>query len=196
LQRVHAKIETKQLDDLIVAEIKRSKGTSGQGACQDLVDAGVALQVPKGAGTYQALASVFAASGNTVSFRSLLDELDSEAAKGPSGLAVGEPLALALIESAKTARDAKLVSRIISVHRLACAGACGARVLSSACSALVSCDRCDAACNFYETEMAPKSIWPDASLTASLLKCDAACNFYETEMAPNLLNAYLIMLGK
>lgn len=186
LQRVQAKIETKQLDDLILAEIKRSKGTKGSGVCQDLVDAGVALQVPKGAGTYQALASVFATAGNAIGFRSLLDDLEAEAARGPSGLAVGEPLALALIEAAKTIHDSQLLPRIVHLHRQACAGACGARVLSSACSAFVSCDRCDAACDFYETEMAPKSIWPDASLTSALLKSAAQAG--RSDLAERLSN--------
>jgi Fe-S oxidoreductase len=114
----------------------------------------------------------------------LLDDLDAEAAKGPSGLAVGEPLALALIEASKTIHDSGLVSRVVNLHRQACAGACGARVLSSACSAIVACDRCDAACDFYETEMAAKRIWPDASLTSSLLKCAAQAG--RSELAERL----------
>jgi len=62
------------------------------------------------------------------------------------------------------------VPRIIELHRLACAGAPGARVLSAACSTLIVCGNGEAACDFYEKEMAQKGIWPDASLAAPLLK--------------------------
>jgi pentatricopeptide repeat protein len=182
LQRVHAKLETKQLDDLILAEVKHSK----DGAFQDLVDAGIALGVPKGKGTYQALASAYVASGNFSRFRSLFDDLDAEAAKGPSGLAVGEPLALALLESVKTSRDGRLVSRVIHLHRLACAGACGARVLSAGCATLVACDHFEAACDFYQTEMVPKGFNPDASLTKALLK--SAAQIGRADLAEGLSN--------
>jgi pentatricopeptide repeat protein len=170
LQRTRAKLETKQLDDLLLAEVKRSKGKA---SCQDLVDVGIALNIPKGAGTYQALASAFASSGDSASLRSLFDELDGEVGKGSSGLAVGEPLALALLEAAKTLHDGHLINRVVALHRLACAGAPGARVLSCACAALISFDRCEVACDFYETEMASKGVWPDASLTGPLLKAAA-----------------------
>jgi pentatricopeptide repeat protein len=169
-QRLRAKLETKQLDDIILAEAKRSKGKA---ACQDLVNIGIALAVPKGAGTYQALASTYASSGDSAALRSMFDELDAEVGKGSSGLAVGEPLALALLDAAKTLHDSSLVSRVVALHRLACAGAPGARVLSCACAALVSFDRCEVACDFYETEMASKGVWPDASLTGPLLKAAA-----------------------
>jgi pentatricopeptide repeat protein len=170
LQRVHAKLDTKQFDNLLLAEIKRSKG---QGAYQELVEAGSVLQVLKSSSTYQALSSAYSASNNSLGLRNLFDELDAEAAKGPSGITVGEPLALTLVEAAKSFRDNKLVSRAVELYRLACVGAPGARVLSSACAALVALERHDAACDFYESEMIPRGIHPDAALTGALLKAAA-----------------------
>mmetsp|Transcript_71061 Transcript_71061/g.111239 ORF Transcript_71061/g.111239 Transcript_71061/m.111239 type:complete len:1078 (-) Transcript_71061:92-3325(-) len=170
LQRVNAKLDTKQFDNLILGEIKRTKE---QGLYQEIVEAGNVLQVPKASSTYQALASAFSVSNNSLGLRTLFDELETEAAKGPSGIAVGEPLALSLVEAAKGLHDAQLVSRAVELHRLACVGAPGARVLSSACAALVALERHDVGCDFYESEMAPRGIWPDAALTAALLKAAA-----------------------
>jgi len=170
LQRVRARLDQKHLDELIVAASKNGAGASG---CRELVEAGSMLQVQKGSGAYQAIASALAAASDGAGVRGLLSELEAETSRGPSSLTVGEPLALALLEAVKSVKDADLVTRALELHRAACAGAPGAKVFSAVCSAFIACDRSEAACDFYEREMAPKGIWPDSSLTHSLLKAAA-----------------------
>lgn len=169
LQRVRARLETRYLDELALMEGKRC----GYAICKQLLEAGTALGVAWGPGSYLALANALARDADGLGLRSLVHDLEVERKKGPSGIAVGEPLAFALLEACKAVRGGDLAVRIAELHRAACAGAPGAKVLAAACSALVSCDRGTAACDFYEREMAPKGIWPDAQLTTSLLKAAA-----------------------
>jgi len=167
LQRICARVETKQFEELIRSESKRAGGST---ACRELIAAGTALNVPKGPVAYQALAHALASAGQTLELRALVDDLEAE---GSSGLTVSEPLALTLLAASQSIRDADLAARVVALHRLACAGAPGVRVLSAACSTLVACDRYEAACDFYESEMKQKNMWPDATLMNSLLKVAA-----------------------
>jgi len=170
LQRICARVETKHFEELLRTECKRAGGAT---VCRELMDAGIALNVPKGPGAYQSLAYAFASAGKTMELRALVDELETEGPRGTLGLTVSEPLALALFAASKSIRDGELAARVFQLHRLACAGAPGARVLSAACSTLVACDCCEAACEFYEKEMKQKNIWPDATLMNSLVKVAA-----------------------
>merc|ERR1719310_669999 len=117
LQRIKVSLEQKHFDELVRTESKRSGGAA---ACRALIEAGVALNVPKGPAAYQALANALASGGQAVELRSLIDELEAE---GPRGLSCSEPLALALLAAAKTVRDGDLVVRATDLHRVACAGA-------------------------------------------------------------------------
>jgi len=176
LQRIRARLETKHLEELLRTE---SKGTGGATVCRDLIEAGLALNVPKGPTAYQALAHALASAGQAVELRALVDDLEAEGLRGPS-VPVGEPLALALLSASKTIRDGDLVARVVELHRRACAGAPGARVLSAACSTLIACDRCEAACDFYEHEMKQKNIWPENLLFMnSLVKVAGAVGRHE-----------------
>mmetsp|Transcript_102229 Transcript_102229/g.284765 ORF Transcript_102229/g.284765 Transcript_102229/m.284765 type:complete len:1078 (+) Transcript_102229:112-3345(+) len=169
LQRIHARLETKHLDELIVAESRRH----GPMACMDLLDAGQALRVEKGPGAYQALAGAQAQTADGSGLCALVEDLEAEAKRGHSGVAVGEPLALALLEACKAVRNPDLAPRVVALHLAACAGAPGSRVYAAACGTLVACERFQEACDFYDREMAPKGVWPDAALTSSLLKAAA-----------------------
>jgi len=176
LKRIRVRVEAKHFDELVVAQSKRSGGVM---ACRELIDAGVTLNLPKAPSAYQALASALAASGQVAELKSLLEELEGEV--GPAGIAVSEPLAMSLLAAAKTVRDSDMVARIVELHRLACAGAPGARVLSAACLTLIACEQGEAACDFYEEEIDARNIKPDATLTTTLLSVAAKLGRQELE---------------
>merc|ERR1719502_1633127 len=115
LQRIRARVETKQLEELIRAEAKRS-GAAAAGTCRDLIDAGVSLNVPKGAVAFQALAQAHAAAGEAEEVRALVEELETMGG-GPLGLSVTEPLALSLVAAAKVIHDADVALRVLELHR-------------------------------------------------------------------------------
>mmetsp|Transcript_29064 Transcript_29064/g.92682 ORF Transcript_29064/g.92682 Transcript_29064/m.92682 type:complete len:1084 (+) Transcript_29064:133-3384(+) len=169
LQRVRARLETRHLDELVAAETRRHDPM----ACLELLDAGAALHVQRGQGAYQALAGALAHTLDGPGLCTLVEELEAEARRGHTGTTVGEPLALTLLEACKTIRNGDLPPRIIALHQAACAGAPGSRVLAATCSVLMACEHNAEACEFYEREMAPKGIWPDAALTSALLKAAA-----------------------
>jgi len=184
LRRVHARIESRQLDDLLAAEGRR-QGTHHSAVCKDLLEAASELQVEKGAGAYEALAReiVRAESDDPASdLLALLEELDVKSAKG--GVVVGEPLALALFEACQAARDINLVQRTLKLHTTACAGAPGPRALGGVCSAFLGCGQPDLACDFYEKHMAPQKICPDAILVGLLAK--AAVQSARPQLAESL----------
>merc|ERR1719443_602477 len=52
LQRVHARMEAKQFEELLVTASKR---TGGFTACRDLIEVGTSLKVPKKPSVYQTL---------------------------------------------------------------------------------------------------------------------------------------------
>jgi hypothetical protein len=123
LQRIQARLEAKHLDDLVVAESKRPGGAT---TCRELINAGITLNTRAGPHSYQALVSALASSGQTLELRELIDELEAEGSHGPSGLAVSEPFATALLAAAKTLLEYDLVPLIVELHRVASAGAPGA----------------------------------------------------------------------
>jgi len=183
LKRVCARLESRQLDELLAAEGRRQGANSD--VYKELLDVATELQVEKGAGAYEAHARGLAKSGSddcTAGLLTLLDELDVVSAKG--GVFVGEPLALALFDACKAACDSKLVHRTLQLHSSACAGASGPLAIGAACNALLGCGHPEAACDFYEREMAPKKMLPDATLTALLAK--AAVQSARPQLAESL----------
>jgi len=167
LQRIKARLEAKHLDELLMSETTRAAGVI---TCRELIDAGIALGLPKGPRAYQALALTFTASGQAAEVKTLIEELETQQDLGPSRITVGEPLAVALLQAAQTLKDEDLVPRVVELHRLASAGAPGVRVLSTACHALIACGCREAACDFYEQEMSRKRVRPDVALTSALQK--------------------------
>ncbi|CAK0789789.1 unnamed protein product [Prorocentrum cordatum] len=143
----------------------------GQGS--DLFAAAADLQVQKGQTAFQALAAALGNSADSSGLRALVEDLEAEAARGSVGTPVGEPLAMKLLDACKATREGELATRVAHLHREACAGAPGARVLSAVCGALVACQCGEAACDFYETAMLPRSLWPDAGTCRALSKAAA-----------------------
>mmetsp|Transcript_32231 Transcript_32231/g.70235 ORF Transcript_32231/g.70235 Transcript_32231/m.70235 type:complete len:1074 (+) Transcript_32231:106-3327(+) len=180
LQRLHAKLESRHLDDLVAAEARRR----GLAAALEMLEAGTALNVPKGPGAYQALAGALAQASNKPAFRALVEDLEAEAKLEPPGVAVGEPLAVALLDACKVLREAQLLLRVADLHRAACAGAPGGKVLAATCAAMAACGQAEAACDFFEREMAPKDVLPDAVLTGCLMR--AAASLGRTQLAQRL----------
>lgn len=180
LQRVQASLEAKHFESILAGR----EGRLGPGLCRELLAAGVSLGLPLGPGAYQALANSVAVAPDAAGLQELLGELQGEAERGPEGVAVSEPLVLALLEACKAVREAAMALQAFELHRAACAGAPGGKVVSAVCSALLTCAGGKAACDFYEKEMLPKGIWPDANLTGVLLK--AAATLGRTAMAQRL----------
>jgi len=177
LVRVRVRLESRHLDAIIRAEGRNTGVTDKGGAATtrwDLLDAATALKVPRSPGFYQALAATLAADADGPGLRAVVQELEADKAGGNGdGTILTEALALALLDACRVVKANDVALRIFELHRGACAGAPGAKVLSATCSALVACDRTTPACDFYEQEMVPKGVWPDASLTGALLKAAA-----------------------
>lgn len=168
LQRLRLRLEWRHFEEIIPAEGRRGNNAAAAvEARRDLLQAATALQVPKCAGFYSAMANVTAHGSNSAQLYDLVQEIETAQA---GDVPVDEVLSLALLDACKVLKAGDLVTRILKLHRAACAGAPGAKVLSAACSAYIACDNLAQACDLYEKEMAAKGIWPDASLSAGLLK--------------------------
>eukprot|EP00928_Gymnodinium_smaydae_P013511 TRINITY_DN14925_c0_g1_i1.p1 TRINITY_DN14925_c0_g1~~TRINITY_DN14925_c0_g1_i1.p1 ORF type:complete len:1086 (-),score=258.09 TRINITY_DN14925_c0_g1_i1:259-3516(-) len=178
LIRVGARLESNHVEDLLQSDSRRRGNSSGgntdPASRLELLDAIVALQVPKSSGMYQAVALTLGHKADSPGVRALLTELEASAGTD-APIVVNEALALALLEACKSVKGGDIVNRTLELHRKACAGAPSAKVLSAACAALAAGDRTSQACDFYEKEMMPKGIWPSAALTAVLLKAAAQC---------------------
>jgi pentatricopeptide repeat protein len=170
LVRLGAKLESRHFDNIFTSGRRNGAGWnvgSGSIGHRELLDAATALGVPKCPGMYQALAGALAQESNSAGLRELIQELGSD------GIPVTEALALALLDACRCLKTGDSIFQVADLHRAACAGAPGAKVLSATCSTLMGCDRWSQACEFYEKEMLTKNIWPDSLLTASLLKAAA-----------------------
>eukprot|EP00929_Paragymnodinium_shiwhaense_P049393 TRINITY_DN24914_c0_g1_i1.p1 TRINITY_DN24914_c0_g1~~TRINITY_DN24914_c0_g1_i1.p1 ORF type:complete len:1074 (+),score=278.77 TRINITY_DN24914_c0_g1_i1:158-3379(+) len=178
LVRVRARLETRHLDELFAVDGWRRKGGGPSPAARkELLKAAEALQVPKGPVIYQATATALAQEADTIGFRQLMQELQTEVTpkseQESPAVQITEGLALALLEAAKACKCGDLITKILDMHKTACAGAAGARVLTAVCGALLACDRLNPACDFYERDMVPRNITLDAGLTSSLMKAAA-----------------------
>merc|ERR1719326_453865 len=112
---------------------------------------------------YQAMANVTAHDSNAAELHRLVREV--EAAQVGEDTATGdvpvsEALALALLDACKSVKAGDLVSRVLELHRSACAGAPGAKVIAASCSAYIACECLGQACDVYEKEMVPKGTLP------------------------------------
>lgn len=193
LKRVQGILEARHLHDLL-DERRGANSAGGAASAQsrsELWHAVAALQVPRSAGMYLAVARALAFDADAVGLQELLREIEASQAKEEElgadavrDVIVVEALALALLDASKAVKGEDLALRVLKLYSDACAGAPGARVLAATCSALAACDRQGAACDFYEKEMAPKGAWPDAALSATLLK--AAAHLGRTALAKRL----------
>lgn len=181
LQRVCARLETKHLDELVAVEGRRC----GPSVCRELLDVGDLLHAPKGAGAYQALAGVLASASDRAGVHKLVEDLEEQTKKGPAGVSVGEPLALAVLNACKAVRSFDLATRVATLHSAACAGAPAGRVPLAACNLLVSGQLWEEACDFYEKEIRKREVLPDATLTSQLIK--AANQTKRTELVQRLM---------
>mmetsp|Transcript_50 Transcript_50/g.173 ORF Transcript_50/g.173 Transcript_50/m.173 type:complete len:1071 (+) Transcript_50:102-3314(+) len=180
LRRIKARLEPKHLDELVAVEGRRR----GAAACRELLEAGALLKVPRGQGQYQALVGVLKQHSDGPGLLDLIEELEAEKSRGPAGTAVGEPLALTLLEACRSLGQADLPGRVAQLHAAACAGAPGSKVLVATCAALVARESWEEALGMYERELAPKGVNLDAGLTGALLK--AATQAGRSDLAQRL----------
>jgi len=181
LLRICARLETRHFEEMLTSDGERRRGTS---VVKELLEAGNALQVPKGPGTYQAMAVVCTRSSDGPGLLALVDDLEAQKLMPVrSRIPVTEALALALLEAVcfvwlekagKALQDGSLIKRIVELHRAGVAGSPGGKVLAAACNAFLACDQSLEACQLYEREMEPRGVWPDSALTASLTKAATA----------------------
>lgn len=164
--RVRGTMEPKHLDDLVAIESRRR----GPASCKELFEAAALLHVAKGPGAYQALALALATAADPEGIENLLLELEADKEN-----LVTEALALALLEACKAVSDGDLAFRSVELHRAACAGSMGGKVLTAAFTVLLSCDRAMDACNFYEREMQSKGIALEPVLAQQLIKAAQQC---------------------
>jgi pentatricopeptide repeat protein len=170
LQRVHARLEPKHLEDIFTHE-GRARGSL---ACRELFTAAVVLQVRRTAKMVQVFASALGQAGDKAGLNDLIKELQADATGGRTDIVVGESLAMALLDACKAVRDGSLLPQVLEMHRTMSEKDPGPRILVAFCSALYSCDCAKEACEYYEHEMLPKGVLPDAMLTNALVKAAAS----------------------
>eukprot|EP00429_Kryptoperidinium_foliaceum_P030357 CAMPEP_0176152672 /NCGR_PEP_ID=MMETSP0120_2-20121206/77977_1 /TAXON_ID=160619 /ORGANISM="Kryptoperidinium foliaceum, Strain CCMP 1326" /LENGTH=1159 /DNA_ID=CAMNT_0017489687 /DNA_START=61 /DNA_END=3537 /DNA_ORIENTATION=+ len=187
LRRLKLTVDVKMFDELLSSEARRTDRPATQ--LRQLLHAGVALGVPLRPAALQTVAAAAARDKDGPGLRSLCDELE-ESSKGADGVAVSEPLSLAMMAAANAVGDLRVASRVLEMHRAACAGAPGGRVLGAYCSALLSAGRGVEACDFFEAELLPRSLAPDPALAESLAAAAAQAGRKElAERLPSLVSA-------